>query len=50
MSLSKAPCATPEVVVWVLAPPRSSCVTSSMVTVLTTSGPVTNMCEVSRTM
>ena len=29
--------------VWVDAPPSSSCVTISLVTVLTTSGPVTNM-------
>ena len=42
--------ATPLRVVWVCAPPRSSAVTSSCVTVLTTSGPVTNMYDVSRTM
>ena len=33
-----------------MAPPSSSSVTSSPVTVFTTSGPVMNMCEVSRTM
>ncbi len=33
-----------------MAPPSSSRVTSSPVTVLTTSGPVMNMCDVSRTM
>ena len=33
-----------------MAPPSSSCVTSSLVTVLTTLGPVTNMYDVSRTM
>lgn len=37
MSLSNAPCATPEVVVWVLAPPSSSWVTSSLVTAWKTS-------------
>ena len=35
---------------WVIAPPSSSIVTSSPVTVLITSGPVMNMCEVSFTM
>ena len=35
---------------WLVAPPRSSRVTSSPVTVLTTSGPVMNMCDFSRTM
>ena len=49
-SLSNAPCATPDLAVCVDAPPSSSWVTSSRVTVLTTSGPVTNMCDVSRTM
>ena len=42
-SLSKARSATPLLVVWADAPPRSSAVTSSCVTVFTTSGPVTNM-------
>ena len=35
--------ATPLLVLWVMAPPRSSLVTSSWVTVLITSGPVTNI-------
>ena len=43
MSFSKAASATEEMRVWVPAPPSSSCVTTSLVTVLTTSGPVTNM-------
>ena len=34
---------TPDFVEWALAPPNSSEVTSSFVTVLTTFGPVTNM-------
>ena len=34
---------------WVRAPPRSSKLTSSPVTVFTTSGPVMNMCAVSST-
>jgi len=42
-SFSKARSATPDLLVWVMAPPSSSAVTSSWVTVLTTSGPVTNM-------
>ena len=42
-SLSKAPSATEERLVWVAAPPSSSAVTTSLVTVRTTSGPVTNM-------
>ena len=42
-SLSKARSATPERAVWVPAPPSSSWVTVSLVTVRTTSGPVTNM-------
>jgi hypothetical protein len=42
-SFSKARSATPDLVVWVTAPPSSSAVTSSWVTVFTTSGPVTNM-------
>src|SRR5665647_1609513 len=49
-SLSKARSATPDFVVWVTAPPSCSAVTSSWVTVRTTSGPVTNMYEVSLTM
>ena len=43
MSFSNARSATPVLVVWVTAPPSSSCVTTSLVTVFTTSGPVTNM-------
>ena len=39
----------PLLVAWVLAPPNSSEVTSSWVTVFTTFGPVTNMYEVSST-
>src|SRR5664280_1337441 len=39
-------CATPDLVLWACAPPRSSISTSSPVTVLITSGPVMNMCEV----
>ena len=35
---------------WVIAPPSSSNSTSSPVTVLITSGPVMNMCEVPLTM
>ena len=42
--------ATPDFVACVIAPPSSSNVTSSPVTVLITSGPVMNMCEVSFTM
>ena len=42
-SFSKAPSATEDFVVWVRAPPSSSAVTTSFVTVFTTSGPVTNM-------
>ncbi len=42
--------ATPDSVACVIAPPSSSMETSSPVTVLITSGPVMNMCEVSRTM
>ena len=48
-SLSKARSATDERVVCVVAPPSSSCVTTSWVTVFTTSGPVTNMYDVLRT-
>ena len=42
-SSAAARCATPERVVWVVAPPRYSESTSSWVTVFTTFGPVTNM-------
>ena len=42
-SFSAAKCATPLFSLCVMAPPRSSLVTSSWVTVLMTSGPVTNM-------
>ncbi len=42
--------ATPDLEAWLLAPPSSSRVTSSPVTVFTTSGPVMNMCELSSTM
>ena len=42
-SSSTAKCATPDFTLWVAAPPSSSLVTSSWVTVLMTSGPVTNM-------
>jgi hypothetical protein len=42
-SFSNAPSATLDLRVWVLAPPSSSAVTTSLVTVFTTSGPVTNM-------
>ena len=43
MSLSKAKSATDDFVVCVFAPPKSSEVTVSFVTVFTTSGPVTNI-------
>ena len=46
MSLSKAPCATPEISVCAPDPPKASWVVSSFVTVFTTFGPVTNMYEV----
>ena len=49
-SSSAARCATPDFVLWVIAPPSSSKPTSSPVTVLMTSGPVMNMCDVSFTM
>ena len=49
-SESQAKCATPEVSWCVSAPPSSSIVTSSCVTVFTTFGPVTNMYDVPRTM
>jgi hypothetical protein len=39
-----------DLVLCVIAPPSSSIVTSSPVTVLITSGPVMNMCEVWSTM
>src|SRR5204863_102366 len=38
-------CATPDLAAWVAAPPSSSKLTSSPVTVFTTSGPVMNMYE-----
>src|SRR5438045_8094789 len=43
-------CATPEVSLWVVAPPSCSLVTSSCITVLMTSGPVMNIYEVLSTM
>ena len=49
-SSSHAKWATPDFVLWVIAPPSDSKSTSSPVTVLITSGPVMNMCEVSLTM
>ncbi len=42
-SFSKAPSAIEERVACTEAPPSSSAVTTSLVTVFTTSGPVTNM-------
>ncbi len=42
--------ATPDLVAWLMAPPSSSRVTSSPVTVFTTSGPVMNMWVVPFTM
>ncbi|OAV73867.1 hypothetical protein Barb7_02736 [Bacteroidales bacterium Barb7] len=42
-SVSTAKWATPDLVVCTLAPPNSSCVTSSPVTVFTTFGPVRNI-------
>ena len=42
--------ATPERLAWVIAPPSSSLLTSSWVTVLMTSGPVMNMYDVFSTM
>jgi hypothetical protein len=42
-SFSKAASATDDLRVCVVAPPSSSAVTCSFVTVFTTSGPVTNM-------
>ena len=44
-SFSAAKCVTPDTRPWVSAPPRSSNETSSWVTALITSGPVTNMYE-----
>src|SRR5688572_33042319 len=49
-SFAQAKCATPDFEAWVSAPPSSSIVTSSWVTVFTTLGPVTNMYDVCRTM
>jgi hypothetical protein len=49
-SSSEAKWATPDFELWLIAPPSSSKPTSSPVTVLMTSGPVMNMCEVSFTM
>ena len=49
-SFSKAKSDTPDFFVWVEAPPNSSWLTSSWVTVFSTSGPVTNMYDVSLTM
>ena len=42
-SFSNEPSATEDLEVCTLAPPSSSAVTVSLVTVFTTSGPVTNM-------
>ena len=49
ISLIKDKSATPDFEVWVFAPPKSSAVIFSCVTVFTTSGPVTNMYELSST-
>ena len=49
-SSSEAKCATPDFVLCDIAPPSDSKSTSSPVTVLMTSGPVMNMCDVSFTM
>ena len=49
-SFGAAMCATPDFEACAMAPPRSSLLTSSWVTVLMTSGPVMNMDEVSRAM
>ena len=49
-SSAQAKWAQPETVLWVMAPPSCSLVTSSWVTALITSGPVMNMYEVSLTM
>ena len=45
-SLSMAKWQTPLRVAWAIAPPSSSCVTSSPVTDAITSGPVMNICDV----
>ena len=50
ISESCAKCATPDTEACTSAPPNSSGVTSSCVTVFTTLGPVTNMYEMPRTM
>ena len=50
LSSGEMNCATPEVEVWVRAPPSCCWVTSSPVTCFTTSGPVMNMYDVSSTM
>ncbi|RUP45734.1 hypothetical protein BC936DRAFT_147810 [Jimgerdemannia flammicorona] len=44
-SFSKALCATPDLTVCALAPPSSSWVTSSLVTALTTSGPIGSVAD-----
>jgi len=49
-SSAAAKWATPEIALCVIAPPSFSFVTSSWVTVLMTSGPVMNMCDVWSTM
>ena len=49
-SSSHAKWATPDFVLWAIAPPSDSKSTSSPVTVLITSGPVMNMWLVSLTM
>ena len=46
-SSSDAKCATPDFELWLIAPLSSLNSTSSSVTVLITSGPVMNMCQVS---
>ena len=50
LSSSQTNVATPDLVEWLPAPPSSSRLTSSPVTVLTTSGPVMNIWDFSRTM
>ena len=49
-SSGEAKWATPDLVLWAMAPPSDSKSTSSPVTVRITSGPVMNMWEVSCTM
>jgi hypothetical protein len=49
-SSSATKLATPDLVACAIAPPRSSCDTSSPVTVFTTSGPVMYMFETPLTM